>query len=239
MKPAVCTRPPFSTIGWQISAGDRHLKKIFRKYLMIHWFLKECVCLCVSFSQVIRGFPMIILFLVFSVIPWWSESTLCLLLWPKSVEWPADMDIPESCFRLLQSLVFLPTLPSAGCLAVAGVVSKVLRHPLGLCMALQASAPPADILWLYPQPGGVPGKCVTVLNRNLHSTGTALWCPGADGGQSCRSAETEAGERLACSWELPLLPILRPPPFKAETGLTREWLPIVGPLSCLFPVHII
>ena len=92
---------------------------------------------------------------------------------PKQ-EYCSGLPFPESCFRLLQSLVFLPTLPSAGCLAVAGVVSKVLRHPLGLCMALQASAPPADILWLYPQPGGVPGKCVTVLNRNLHSTGTAL-----------------------------------------------------------------
>lgn len=84
------------------------------------------------------------------------------------------MDIPESCFRLLPSSVFLPTLPSAGRLAVAGVVSKVLRHPLGLCMALQALAPPADILWLYPWLGGVPGKRVTVLNGYPHSAGTAL-----------------------------------------------------------------
>lgn len=84
------------------------------------------------------------------------------------------MDIPESCFRLFQTSVFLPTLPSARCLAVAGVASKVLRNPLGLCMALQALAPPADILWLYPRLGGVPGKRVTVLKGNLHSAGTAL-----------------------------------------------------------------
>lgn len=130
--------------------------------------------MCVSFSQVVRGFPMIILFSVFSLIPRWSESILCLLLWPESVEQHADMDIPESCFRLFQTLVFLPTLPSAGCLAVAGVASKGLRNPLGLCTALQALALPADIVWLYPWLGGVPGKRVTVLNGNLHSAGTAL-----------------------------------------------------------------
>lgn len=40
--------------------------------------------------------------------------------------------------------------------------------------------------------------------------------------------------------ELPLFAILRPPPSEAETGLTREWLPIAGPPAlCLFPVHII
>lgn len=40
------------------------------------------------------------------------------------------------------------------------------------------------------------------------------------------------GRDLLASWELPLLAILRPPPFKAKTGLTREWLLIAGAPSC-------